>query len=200
MRHRVLLLAVCLAGTALSAAACSTGSSTPPAAAANPASITSSTADSSGSPAADPSSGSTASSTSSPGSGNAQVAVCSLMTSAQASSINGVTYGGTAETTPSTGLDTCTYHNTGKHVSPVDIQDLNVWVLSMAGCWASLQSADGPGTNITGLGDAAFGHSIGIDVKVGDRCVTVSGLTAAEFHNNYAPDVAMAKIILAGLS
>ncbi|MEO6821062.1 MAG: hypothetical protein ABI468_00735 [Candidatus Nanopelagicales bacterium] len=122
------------------------------------------------------------------------------MTSAQASSINNVTYGAAKATPPVTGLDTCSYHNTGKHASPIDIQDLDVWVMSIPGCWASLQSSDGPGTNITGLGDAAFGYSIGIDVKIGDRCVKVSGLTAAEFHNNYAPDIAMAKIILGKLS
>ena len=49
------------------------------------------------------------------------------------------------------------------------------------------------------MGDDAFGHEIGLDVKVGDRCVEVSGLTSAEFKDNYAPDVAMAKIIIANL-
>lgn len=49
------------------------------------------------------------------------------------------------------------------------------------------------------MGDDAFGYEIGIDVKVGNRCVDISGLTSAEFKDNYAPDVAMAKIIIAAL-
>jgi hypothetical protein len=48
-------------------------------------------------------------------------------------------------------------------------------------------------------GDDAFGFSIGIDVKVGNRCIEVSGLTEAELQDNYAPDVAMAKIMIAAL-
>ncbi len=52
---------------------------------------------------------------------------------------------------------------------------------------------------VAGVGDDAFGHEIGLDVKLGNRCIEVSGLTSAEFKDNYAPDVAMAKIIIAGL-
>jgi hypothetical protein len=37
------------------------------------------------------------------------------------------------------------------------------------------------------------------NVKVGNRCIEVSRLTEAEFKDNYAPDVAMAKIIMAAL-
>jgi hypothetical protein len=75
-----------------------------------------------------------------------------------------------------------------------------VTVLSISGCWTALQSADGPGKPVSGLGDAAFGASIGIDVKTGSRCVTIQGLTEAELQSNYAPDIAMAKIILAKLN
>jgi hypothetical protein len=133
------------------------------------------------------------------GSGGAGVDVCGLMSSAQASSINSVTYGATKSQHARAGFDVCTYTNTGKHVSPIDIQDLTVEVVSIAGCYTELQSADGPGKNVAGIGDAAFGYSIGIVVKDGDRCVDISGLTFAELQNNYAPDTAMAKIILGNL-
>jgi hypothetical protein len=119
------------------------------------------------------------------------------MTSAQASAINGVTYGATTPGHES-GVDNCDYKNNGSP-DPIDIQDLTTTVVSIPGCYAELQSADGPGTKVTGVGDDAFGCEIAIDVKVGNRCVEVSGLTSAEFKDNYAPDVAMAKIIIAAL-
>jgi hypothetical protein len=130
--------------------------------------------------------------------GGGTVDVCSLMTSAQASAINGVTYGAATPQHFETGLDVCDYKNEGSK-DPIDIQDLTTQVVSLPGCYSELQGADGPGTKVTGVGDDAFGYEIGIDVKVGNRCIEVSGLTSAEFKDNYAPDVAMAKIIIAGL-
>jgi hypothetical protein len=130
--------------------------------------------------------------------GGGAIDVCSLLTSAQASSINGVTYGAATPGHLENGLDSCDYKNNGSS-DPIDIQDLTTQVISLAGCYTQLQEADGPGTKVAGVGDDAFGYEIGIDVKVGDKCVEVSGLTSAEFKNNYAPDVAMAKIIIAGL-
>lgn len=120
------------------------------------------------------------------------------MTAAQASSINGVTYGAATPQHVQSGFDTCTYKNNGSK-DPVDIQDLTVQVTSQAGCYSSFQSADGPGTKVPGVGDDAFGYSIGIIVKLGSRCLDVSGLTDAEIQSNYAPDVAMAKIIISKL-
>lgn len=218
MRHRLLPLAVCVTVTALSVAACSHGSSSTAAAPPAPAgssspivSTTSGTDPSTGtnpsmgsdpSTGTDPSMGSDPSGDASIGSGAAQADVCSLMTPAQASSINNVTYDSSRSKTPATGFDVCTYHNSGKAVSPVDIQDLDVTVISMSGCWAQLQSAAaqaGGVTNVAGVGDAAFGTGIGLDVKVGDRCLTIEGLTFAELKGNYAPDIAMAKVILGGL-
>lgn len=120
------------------------------------------------------------------------------MTSAQASAINGVTYGAATPQHFENGLDACDYKNNGSP-DPIDIQDLTTQVISLAGCYTELQSANGPGVKVTGVGDDAFGYEIGIDVKVGSRCVDISGLTSAEFKDNYAPDVAMAKIIIAAL-
>jgi hypothetical protein len=97
-----------------------------------------------------------------------------------------------------TGFDTCDYKNGGSP-DPIDIQDLTVTVVSLPGCWTSLQSADGPGKALSGLGDAAFGTEIGTDIEVGSRCVTLQGLTHAEFTGDYGPDTAMAKIILGNL-
>jgi len=131
-------------------------------------------------------------------SGSSGIDVCSLLSAAQASSANNVTYGATKSQSPTSGYDTCTYKNMGA-ADPVNIQDLTVSVLSISGCWSSLQQADGPGTTIAGLGDAAFGYGIGVDVKDGNRCVEVSGLTHAEIQNHYGPDIAMAKIVLANL-
>ena len=131
--------------------------------------------------------------------GGTSIDVCGLLTSAQASSINGVTYGATTPQQVTNGYDSCTYKNNGSK-NPVDIQDLTVQVISLAVCYTQLQQADGPGTPVSGVGDEAFGYSIGIIVKVGSRCLDVSGLTDAELQNNYAPDVAMAKIIISKLS
>lgn len=126
------------------------------------------------------------------------VDVCSLLTAAQATTLNKVTYSSTTPASPAGGMGTCTYKNTGS-ADPIDIQDLTVTVVSMPACWSELKSADGPGTAISGVGDAAFGAQIGIDFEVGSRCVTIRGLTHAEIQGNYAPDIAMAKIIIAKL-
>ena len=120
------------------------------------------------------------------------------MTSAQASAINGVTYGAATPQHFENGLDACDYKNNGS-ANPIDIQDLNVQVISLPGCYTQLLEADGPGTKVPGVGADAFGYSVGIDVKVGNRCVDVSGLTEAELQDNYAPDSAMAKIIIGNL-
>jgi hypothetical protein len=133
------------------------------------------------------------------GSGSGGVDVCSLLSSAQASSINKVTYGATKPLHIQSGYDQCTYTNTGKHASPVDIQNLTVQVISVPDCYGHLKSAEGPGKPVAGVGDAAFGYGIGIIVQAGDRCVEVQGLTGAELQGNYASDAAMAKIIISGL-
>ncbi|HEY5201166.1 MAG TPA: hypothetical protein VIJ31_09675 [Acidothermaceae bacterium] len=130
--------------------------------------------------------------------GGSTVDVCSLLTPAQASSINGVTYGAATPQHFEAGLDVCDYKNNGSP-DPIDIQDLTTQVTSLSGCYTQLRQSNGPGVKVSGVGDDAFGYEIGIDVKVGNRCVEVSGLTSAEFKDNYAPDVAMAKIIIAGL-
>ena len=122
------------------------------------------------------------------------------MTSAQASAINGVTYGAATPGHLVAGIDTCTYANTGKHANVIDIQALDVQVISLPGCYSQLQEANGPGVKVPGVGDDAFGYEIGIEVKLGNRCIQISGLTSAEFRDNYAPDAAMAKIIIAKLS
>jgi len=120
------------------------------------------------------------------------------MTSAQASAINEVTYGAATPQHVEPGIDACDYANKGSS-DPIDIQDLTIQVISLAGCYTQLREADGPGVTVTGIGDEAFGHEIGLDVKLGNKCIEVSGLTHAEFADNYAPDVAMAKIIIAKL-
>ena len=72
-------------------------------------------------------------------------------------------------------------------------------MISLPGCYTQLQDSNGPGVKVSGVGDDAFGYQIGIDVKVGNTCVEVSGLTSAEFKDNYAANVAMAKIMIANL-
>jgi hypothetical protein len=131
--------------------------------------------------------------------GGGTVDVCSLMTATQASSINSVTYRASTPSHTQNGYDTCTYANVGS-VDPVDIQDLTVTVISLPGCYSQLQSADGPGTKVAGVGDDALGYSIGIIVKDGDRCIDVSGLTDAELQGKYGPDIAMARIVISKIS
>ena len=125
--------------------------------------------------------------------------VCSLMSSAQASAINHVTYGAAKPHHVQAGFDTCTYTNTGQHADPVDIQELTVSVISLSGCYGQLQQADGPGTPVAGIGDAAFGYQVGLIVNDGGRCIDISGLTHAELQNDYTDDAAMAKIIITAL-
>ena len=122
--------------------------------------------------------------------------VCGLMSSAQASAINKVTYGAATAKQVTTGWDQCTYANTGTHADPIDIQALEVDVIDMPGCWTQLQTSQGPGKAVSGVGDAAFGYQIGLAIKVGSRCIDIQGLTHAEFSNDYAHDMAIAAIIL----
>jgi hypothetical protein len=193
-RNRVTTRAIALLGVASLAALAACSSSGPSHQAAK-ADTSSGSTSSSGAPASTVSTSSAAKQ----GGSSSAIDVCSLMTASQASSINSVTYDSTKAQSPTNGYDICTYHNSGQHSSPIDIQDLTVTVASIPGCWSALQKADGPGKSIAGVGDAAFGAEIAIDVKLGDRCLTVSGLTDAELQGNYAPDIAMAKIIIAGL-
>lgn len=128
------------------------------------------------------------------------VAVCSLLSAAQASALNHITYGAGTPRPVTKGWDECTYKNNGGQ-DPVDIQNLKVGVISIAGCFEQLKSAlgDSGGTPVSGVGDQAWGYKIGLLVKAGSRCVEVEGLTHAELDGNYAPDVAMAKIVLGKL-
>lgn len=197
MQVRVLTAAAGLIVVAAATAAC--GPSATPGAGPAPAS----SAAASGNPAssgAAAGSAAAAAGAAAAGSGGGTLNVCSLMTSAQASSINSVTYGAATPKHVTTNYDTCTYTNTGTHASPVDIQDLTVMVISGSSCYNTLEQADGPGVKVSGIGDEAFGYQIGIIVKAGGRCLDVSGLTFAELKNDYGPDTAMAKIIIAKLS
>jgi len=130
--------------------------------------------------------------------GGGTIDVCSLLTTAQASAINGVTYGAATPQHFENGLDTCDYKNNGS-ANPIDIQDLTIQVISLPGCYAQLQDANGPGVKVAGVGDDAFGYEVGMAVKLGSRCIEVSGLTEAELKDDYAPDAAMAKIMIAKL-
>ncbi len=101
--------------------------------------------------------------------GGSTVDVCSLLTPAQASSINGVTYG-TATAQRIAGIDTCDYKNTGRlpthrHSGPEHPGDFAAGLLH-ANCWQPRARDEG-----RGVGDDAFGHEIGIVVKLGNRCI-----------------------------
>jgi hypothetical protein len=198
MRRKELLMTAGLAAVLMAATACGPKSTTGSA-----ATGTTSTppAPASGSPAAaTPASTSAGGATQAAGApAGGSVNVCSLMSSAQASAINHVTYGAAKSQHVTGGYDMCTYANTGQHADPIDIQALTVSVIALSGCYAQLQQADGPGTTVAGIGDAAFGYQIGLVINDGGRCIDVSGLTHAELQNDYAHDVAMAKIIITAL-
>ena len=110
-----------------------------------------------------------------------------------------MTYGAAKAQHVQAGYDICTYANTGLHADPIDIQALTVTVIALSSCYGQLQQADGPGTTVAGLGNAAFGYQIGLIVNDGGRCLDISGLTHAELQNDYTHDVAMAKIIITAL-
>lgn len=111
-------------------------------------------------------------------SGGSGTDLCSLMTAAKTSDINKVTYSGTSP----------------KHVAKVEVS-----VVSVDGCYQQVKDADGPGTTVSGVGDATFGYQIGIMVRDGSTCVEVEGSTHTELRDDYSHDVALAKIILAAL-
>jgi hypothetical protein len=201
MRSRTLVMAGGLAALLVSVTACgpkSTAGAAPAGTAAS-AQAVASVAASQTAPAGTSAAGTSAATAGGGSAGGGATDVCALMSAAQASAINNVTYGAAKSHHVTAGYDTCEYANTGKHADPVDIQQLTVDVITVSGCYDQLQSADGPGTNVPGIGDAAFGYEIGLVVKDGSRCVDVSGLTHAEFQNDYSHDVAMTKIILAAL-
>lgn len=192
MRRTKLLMAAGAAAMLMAATACG-----PKTTAGSAAPETTPPAQASGPPAA---AAATSASGAAPAAGAAGASnVCSLMSSAQASAINHVTYGAAKPQHVEAGFDTCTYANTGQHANPVDIQALTVQVITLPGCYGELQQADGPGTAVKGIGDGAFGYHIGIVVNDGGRCIDISGLTDAELQNDYAHDVAMAKIIITAL-
>jgi hypothetical protein len=206
MRSRTLLMTGGLAALLASVTACGPKSTAAgaPTGAASSAQAAASIAASQTAPAAATGAGTSAATAAggSAGGGSAgggTTDVCALMSAAQASAINDVTYGATKAQHVTAGYDICQYANTGTHADPVDIQQLTVEVITLSGCYEQLRSTDGPGTNVPGIGDAAFGYQIGVVVKDGDRCVGVSGLTHAELQNDYSHDVAMAKIIMAAL-
>ena len=193
MRRKELLMAAGLAAVLTAATACgpktTTASGTaspPPPAASSSAAAPASSSSAGAAPAASAAAG-------------GALNVCSLMSSAQASAINDVTYGAATSQHVEAGFDTCTYANTGQHADPVDIQRLTVSVIALSGCYEQLRQTEGPGTAVAGIGDAAFGHQIGLVVNDGGRCIDISGLTHAELQNDYAHDVAMAKIIITAL-
>ncbi len=124
--------------------------------------------------------------------------VCSLLSAAQASAINKITYGPGVPKQVESGWGDCTYPNKGS-ADPVDIQPLDLQVISVAGCYDRLKSAVGSGVPVSGVGDAAYGFGIGLLVRTGSTCVQVEGLTHAELNGDHSGDVAIAKIVLAGL-
>ena len=128
----------------------------------------------------------------------AGINVCSLLTPAQASAINKVTYGAGTPKQVTAGWEQCEYPNKGS-VDPVDIQRLEVGVITIAGCWDQLKATLPSATPISGLGDAAVGYPIGLLVRTGSTCVQIQGLTDAELKGDHSRDEAIAKIVLAGL-
>ncbi|HEX4831610.1 MAG TPA: hypothetical protein VH478_11020 [Trebonia sp.] len=196
MKYQVTAAALAVAAIALASGCTPSHSATTGSA---PAGSSSSSASSPTSAAGSSAPAATQAAAGSGGSSSGGVNVCSLMTSAQASAANNVTYGAATPQHVQQGYDTCTYANTGQHPDPVDIQQLTVSVISLAGCYDQLRQAEGPGTSVTGVGDAAFGYQIGIVVKQGGTCVEISGLTHAELNGDYSHDTAMAKIIIGAL-
>ncbi len=128
------------------------------------------------------------------------VDVCSLLTAAQASSQNEVTYGATTPRHVMDGWDECSYQNTA-HQDGADIYPLQVAVLSVADCFTQLKSTlgGGSGTSVSGVGDQALGYSIGLLVQSGSNCIEVQGMTHAELSGDYSHDIAMAKIVISAL-
>jgi hypothetical protein len=191
------LLIITAAAAAVVTGCQSSSSSTPPAPAATTSAASGTSAAGTSSAAAAAAATAAAPAAAGAGAGGA-VNVCSLLTSAQASAINKVTYGAATPKHLENGWDECSYANNGS-VDPVDIQHLDVDVLSIAGCYDQLKSTLEPGTAISGVGDAAFGYEIGLLVRTGSTCVQIQGLTHAELMGDHSGDVAIAKIVLAGL-
>lgn len=142
--------------------------------------------------------GSAASATTNRAAPVAGINVCSLLTPAQASAINKVSYGPGTPKQVTAGWEQCEYPNKGS-ADPVDIQPLHVDVIAIAGCFDQFKASDKPGTAISGVGDEAIGFPIGLLVRTGSTCVQIQGLTDAELKGDHSRDEAIAKIVLAGL-
>ncbi len=89
-----------------------------------------------------------------------------------------------------------------------DVTAADVSALTSAAAWTaertSAEAADRLLTlAFTGLHASAlpraFGREIGLDIETGSTCVTIQGLTHAELIGDHSRDIALAKIVLAGL-
>lgn len=159
---------------------------------------------SSGSAAASPSDPTSSPAAAAASSGGTQATdVCALLSSAEASAINGVTYGATAGKHLEQGWDQCIYQNTGQHDNPVDIQNLEIEVLTRSDCWTLLGESLGGGPSaqkpVAGVGDAAFNWGDGLAVRAGTRCLNIQSMTYADLTGDSSHDIALANIVLGRL-
>lgn len=122
--------------------------------------------------------------------------LCTVVTASQATGLVHVGYD-TTQTENNGDYHACRYHNTGADQG--NISDLVVTLTSSPGCWAAASSSDGPGTSVPGVGDAAFGYSLGLHVEHGSSCLDVEGQTLAESDGDWGADTAIARLLLQGL-
>ena len=129
------------------------------------------------------------------GTGGAELNACSLLSAAQASSLEGQQYTTATPTTIAPGQDQCAYNNAGGTNLVVIVYGPSSGVTF--DMLSSVQNGVGAVTNVSGVGDKAIAGAIELDVQTGDRLVAVEdgGGTLTET----SPAAAVAKAIIAAL-
>lgn len=125
--------------------------------------------------------------------------VCTVLTAAQVASILGVASVTTSDSPSSlTWISTCGYVPPvdGPHPYPVqvtlDVKDGN------ATSFAETAQTLG-GTNVAGVGDAAFSYAAGIWVLSGTNEIQTIGPAGADLSGDFSADIAIAKALIADL-
>ena len=175
----------------LAPTACSSGSKTTAAAPVTPAT-------SGGASSVAPSATSTSISSSAPGGGSAsELDACTLLTTAEASTLGGKQFSAAASKTIARGQDQCTY-TAGDNSSSLIII---VYQPSSGVSWqmmTSVLSGSGAVTNVSGVGDKAMVGQIELDAQAGTRLVAIQG-AGGNLTGDNSKAIAIAKAVIAAL-
>ena len=184
--------AALLALLAVTVTACSSGSATSTTGAGSPIASSAAGSDSGTSTSA------ASSASAGGGSASAELDACSLLSTAQASTLVGKQYSGSTSKTIARGQDQCDY-------TPSDNQSSNLTVIvyqPTSGVTLQMMSSvlgdSSDVTNVDGVGDKAIVGQIELDAQAGKRLVAVQG-AGGKLTGDYSKAAAVAKAVIAAL-